>query len=234
MAMARDVKQIRQSFIWSTVLCLAVELSLMWIALLLLSDRPGLEDEQIVPYLVRTYAYPGLKGLLGIGVAALAMSTADSALNSCAVVISNDIIPRVAPRYKASLGTAKVATFGLGFAALLLTFQLKDLLTTLLLAASFYAPIETIPSVLTIFGFKTSRRVVLMAMGAGAVTVVSCLLYFKSVNGFFPGMLANLVVLLGSHYLLGEPGGWGYNPSSALAPDPEAPATTKSYGQGLA
>ena len=54
-------------------------------------------------------------------------------------------------------------------------------------------------------------------------TVVSCLLYFKSVDSLFPGMLANLVVLLGSHYLLGEPGGWGYNPSSALAPDPEAP-----------
>jgi hypothetical protein len=51
---------------------------------------------------------------------------------------------------------------------------------------------------------------VLMAMGAGAVTVTACLFAFKSVNSFLPGMLANLVVKLGAHYLLGEPGGWGH------------------------
>ena len=65
---------------------------------------------------------------------------------------------------------------------------------------------------LTVFGFKTSLRVVFLAMGAGFVTVVSCLLYFQDVNSFFPGMLANLVVMLGAHYGLGEEGGWGHNP----------------------
>lgn len=68
------------------------------------------------------------------------------------------------------------------------------------------------PMLQAIFGFQTSRRVVLLAMGAGTVTVTTCLIAFKSVNSFFPGMLANLAVLLVAHYLLGEEGGWGHNP----------------------
>ncbi len=56
-----------------------------------------------------------------------------------------------------------------------------------------------------------------MAMGAGAVTTVACLCYFKSVNSFFPGMLANFSVMMGAHYLLGEKGGWGNNPIGASA-----------------
>lgn len=212
MAMARNARQMKHSFIWATILCLAADLSIMWIALLLLSDQPGLETDQLVPYMVQTYAYPGLKGLLGIGIIALAMSTADSVLNSTAVVIANDIFPRLAPKYKASIGTAKIATLGFGFAALLLSLQKQDLLNMVLFSNNFYAPVVVVPILLTVFGFQTSRRVVLLAMGAGFVTVVSCLLYSHSVNSFFPGMLVNLAVMLGAHYWLDEKGGWGHNP----------------------
>ena len=212
MVMARNVKQIKESFMWATILCLAADLLIMWVALLLLADQPGLGSEQQLPYLVKHYAYPGLKGLLGIGIIALAMSTVDSALNSTAVVIANDIVPRLVPGHKTSLSTAKAATLGLGFTALLIAVQLQDLLTALLLSASFYAPIVVIPMLLTVFGFQTSRRVVLLAMGAGFVTVTGFLWYSGSENSFFPGMLANLVVMLGAHYGLGEKGGWGHNP----------------------
>jgi Na+/proline symporter len=216
-AMAQDVKQIKQSFTYAAFVGLAIELCIIWTAILLLADKPGLAPDQLVPYMVQTYTYTGLKGLLGVGVIALAMSTADSSLNSCAVVIANDILPRIAPKYQGSLFTARGATLGLGFLALVLALRVQGLLKTILLFASFSAPIVVIPILLTVFGFQTSRRVVLMAIGAGFVTVVSCLLYFKSVNSFFPGMLANLVVMLGAHYLLGEKGGWGHNPKRTLS-----------------
>jgi energy-converting hydrogenase Eha subunit F len=57
-----------------------------------------------------------------------------------------------------------------------------------------------------------------MAMGAGVTTVLSCLLYFKSVDGFLPGMLVNLATMLGAHYWLGEEGGWGNNPLPVTYP----------------
>ena len=212
MAMARDVTQVKRSITYSAIICLAIDLCMIWIAMLLLVDKPGLEPSQVVQYMVNQYTYPGLKGFLGIGVIALAMSTADSALNSCAVIIANDILPALRPKQKSSLKVARWATFGLGGLALLMALRDLDILELLLLSASFHAPIVVIPMLLAIFGFQTSRRVVFMAIGAGFTTVVACLAYFKSVNSFFPGMIANFIVLMGAHYLLGEAGGWGNNP----------------------
>jgi len=61
---------------------------------------------------------------------------------------------------------------------------------------------------LTIFGFRTSKRVIYIGMGAGFAITAFLLLYFKNVNSFFPDMIANLIFILGSHYLLKEKGGW--------------------------
>ncbi|MEN0016640.1 MAG: HD domain-containing protein, partial [Bacteroidota bacterium] len=58
-------------------------------------------------------------------------------------------------------------------------------------------------------------------MSAGFVTVLSFLFYSRDANSFFPGMVANLIVMLGAHYGLGEVGGWGHNPVSAAISDPE-------------
>lgn len=41
--------------------------------------------------MVDNYAFSGLKGLIIIGIASLAMSTADSYINSVAVLFTNDI-----------------------------------------------------------------------------------------------------------------------------------------------
>jgi Na+/proline symporter len=212
MAMARDTTQVKHSIGYATIVCLGIELCIMWIAILLLADQPGLEPSKLVQYMVTTYTYPGLRGFLCIGIIALAMSTADSALNACAVVIANDIFPPLRIQKVSSLNTAKWATVLLGCMAMLVALRVENFLSILLGSANLYAPIVVIPMLLAVFGFETSRRVVLMAMGAGTVTVTACLIVFKSVNSFFPGMLVNFLVMMGAHYLLGEKGGWGNNP----------------------
>ncbi len=212
MVMARDVGQVKRSIGYATLIDLAIDLCMIWIAILLLVDQPGLDPSKLVQHIVNTYTYPGLRGFLCVGIIALAMSTADSALNSCAVVITNDILPPLRIQKVRSLNTAKWATLILGFLAVLLTLKVQNILTIILGSACFYVPIVVIPMLLAIFGFETSKRVVLMAMGAGATTALACLLYFKSVNSFFPGMFVNFLVMMGAHYLLGEQGGWGHNP----------------------
>lgn len=187
-AMARDVAQAKSSMTYASVVLLATTLCTMWIAI------------------------PGLKGFLGIGVIALAMSTADSTLNSCAVIIANDILPPLWPKQKSSLKMANWATLVLGVLSLLMALRDLDLLDLLLFSASFYAPIVIIPMLLAVFDFQTTKRVVLLAMAAGLITVVTCLTYFKSANSFFPGMIANFIVLMGAHYLLGEKVDEGLNP----------------------
>lgn len=212
MVMARDVIQVKRSVTWAAIICLGIELCMIWIAILLLADAPGLESSRLVQHIAHTYAYPGLKGFLGIGVVALAMSTADSTLNSSSVIFSNDILSRYNTRQDVSLKIAKWATIGIGFFALLISLRFDGLLRILKTSASFYTPIVLIPMVLAIFGFQTSRRVVLMAMAAGFVTVFACVFFYRDIDGYSLGMLANLIVMLGAHYLLGEKGGWGHNP----------------------
>ncbi|MEM9416797.1 MAG: sodium:solute symporter family protein [Bacteroidota bacterium] len=212
MVMARDTTQLKQAFTYAAVLIALMLVIIVWVSILLLADHPGLAPNQVVDYMVNKYTYPGLKGLLGVGVIALAMSTADSLLNSCAVLMANDMLPMVASKPQNALKIAKRSTFVLGFSALLMDLQVQNLLQLLLLTANFYIPIVAVPIALTIFGFQTSKRVVFMAIATGFVVTATCLFYFKSVNSFFPGMLANLGVMLGAHYGLGERGGWGYNP----------------------
>src|SRR5690606_38373731 len=99
---------------------------------------------------------------------------------------------------QASVRAASIATFILGFLATLLTLSIQNILQIILLAANFYIPIITIPMLLTIFGFRTTQRIIYIGMGAGAIVAGFLLLFFKNVNSFFPGMLANLIFLLGS------------------------------------
>jgi MFS family permease len=60
------------------------------------------------------------------------------------------------------------------------------------------------PVLLTIFGFKTTPRVMLIGMAAGTIVTAVILIYYKHIDAFFPGIFANLAFLLGSHYLLKE------------------------------
>jgi len=214
LAMSNSIRQIKYSMTWAAVICLGLELCIIWIAILLLVDQPGLAPGEVVPYMVNTHVYTGLKGFFGVGVLALAMSTADSTINSTAVIIANDILPPLRLQKEGSLQAAKNATLFLGFFSVLLALHIKGILKIILLSACFYAPIVVAPMLLAIFGFQTSRRVVLMAMGAGA-TAVSIFLFvlrWDDVISIPPSLLVNFIVMLGAHYLLDEEGGWGNNP----------------------
>lgn len=208
MAMGRDIRQVKRSIAYAAGILLVIELFIIWIAILLLSENPNLSTSEVIGYLIKNHTYAGLRGFLGVGIIALAMSTADAALNSCSVLVANDILPPLKITKQASVRVAAITTFIIGFFATLLTLSIQNILEILLFSANFYFPILVVPMLLTIFGFRTSKRIIYIGMGAGFVTTALLLLYFQNVNSFFPGMLANLVFLLGSHYLLGEKGGW--------------------------
>ncbi len=223
MVMARDTAQLKRSFGYAAIVCLGIELCMIWIAIMILVDRPGAEADKIMRHIVDTYTYPGFKGLLGIGVIALSMSTVDSVLNSCAVIVANDILPPLGLQKQSSLNTARWATLVLGTLGLVMALSIQDLLNILRSAANFYTPIVAVPILLAIFGFQTSRRVVLMAMGIGSTATAACLFYFTNVYSFFPALLANIITMLCLHYLLGEAGGWQkLDPTSLLALEREA------------
>lgn len=208
MAMAKDIRQIKQVMTYTVCIFLLLICFMAWIAILLLADNPELEPSALVQYMIDKHTYVGLKGFLGIGIIALAMSSADSLLNSSSVLVANDILPPLGLTKEASVKSASRATFALGFLAILLTFSIQNILEIIYLTANFYMPIVTVPMLLTIFGFKTTKRVIYIGIVAGAVVTLLFSIYSKSIDAFFPGMFTNLIFLLGSHYLLRERGGW--------------------------
>jgi len=71
-------------------------------------------------------------------------------------------------------------------------------------------PTITLPLLLTIFGFRSSGRATIIGMIAGisAVIVLNRFFAHLGLDAIVPGMIANLLFLMGSHYILQEKGGW--------------------------
>ncbi|XWN34680.1 MAG: hypothetical protein ROO73_03615 [Roseivirga sp.] len=145
---------------------------------------------------------------MGVCVMALAMSTADSCLNACAVLFASDLFRPLAGATYSSVSTARLFSFFLGIIALLMAFYNQDLLQLMLLSGSIYTPVVSVPLLMALLGFRSTPRTILLGMVAGFTTMVLWSYYFGNSSSRLPGMLANLVFLLGSHYLLREKGGW--------------------------
>mgnify|MGYP001801311019 CR=1 FL=1 len=205
--MASDTKQAKEAFAYAAALDFLMLLTVAWIATLLLATSGNLVPNKLVDHLIITYAYPGLRGFLVVGITALAMSTADSILNACSVLIVNDLIKPISPSFEVSVLAARTYAVVLGTLGLLLALLFEgNLLGLFLRSSSFYMPIVTVPLLMAIFGFKSSPRAALIGMLAGFLVVASWDSLFShwGIQSLIPGMLANLVFLVGTHFLLGD------------------------------
>lgn len=93
MMMCNDAKKIKKSLLCSAGVVAFFTFFSICFGLLVYSKNPNLKIPEIIPFLINNYCPTGLKGLLGVGVFAMCISTAESILNSNAVVFTNDIIP---------------------------------------------------------------------------------------------------------------------------------------------
>lgn len=209
-AMAKDVEQARDSFTYSAGIHALIMLSAAWVAILLLADPTVTDPSNLLSHIITQYAYPGLKGLIAVGIVAMAMSTADSDMNATAVLVANDILKplKLGIKEKESINSARLACIYLGICSLALSLSMQNLLKLLLFSSSFYMPIVTVPFLLAILGFRSTSRAVLIGMTAGFSTVIMWSICFENGDSIIPGMIANIVFFVGSHYLLREQGGW--------------------------
>jgi Na+/proline symporter len=209
-SMARDVDQVKRSFSYAALISLVVCLFLSWVAILLLANNPNLEPNKLFEYIIHTYTSAGLRGFIGIGVLALAMSTADSYLNASAVLLTNDIIKPLGIKLEKEkeVFVARSLCLVSGLFALVIALQFKGILALLQFANSLYMPVVTVPLLMAILGFRSSTMSILIGMEMGFCTVIAWPLIFKGADSIIPGIVANLLGLLGSHYLLKQKGGW--------------------------
>ncbi|KJV55735.1 solute symporter family protein, partial [Orientia tsutsugamushi str. Karp] len=185
-----------------------------FIGLILLSSHQNIETNNLVPYIIDSYAYPGFKGLVVIGISAMIMSTADSYINSASVVFVNDLCKPLGlfqTNAKLEIIAVRIFSIFIGILGLCMALSQKNLIGILLFGASFYSPIIGIPVMFTILGFRTTTRVIVSGMIAGISTTFIWNKFFNAalpIGDLMPATIANFVVMMIMHYCLGEPGGW--------------------------
>ena len=205
---AKNIRQIRSSFNLSFVFCLLIVLVTITMVILIYYSNPSLENNKIFHYIFDNYLFVGVKGLTMIGIIALIMSTADSNMNSSAVLFTNLHYSITQFSDRKGLFFARLYTIILGFISLYIALVGKDYLNIILTTASFYMPVVNIPLMFAILGFRTSTKSVLIGMAAGFTTSTIFLFINTSLDAIIPAMIMNTLFLFGSHYLLKQKGGW--------------------------
>ncbi|PCJ29726.1 MAG: hypothetical protein COA94_00690 [Rickettsiales bacterium] len=209
MSMSRDTQQMRKSFIYAAVAVMTVQLLISWISILILSKEPNLDSANLFAYILEEYSYTGLKGIFIVGVLTMSMSTADSHLNSGAVMFSYDIANTLNLIKKGQeLLVSRISTVVIGSIALFLAIKFDNLFDLFIFGYSFYMPVVTAPFTLAVLGFRTTSRSALAGMISGFLVALGWMFLDTEVDSVIPGLLANIVVMFLYHYLFKQPGGW--------------------------
>ena len=210
--MAKNIRQASSSFIISAIVCLLLVLVVCWIGVLMLAIHPNIESNQVVKRIISDYSFiVGYKGIVLAGIMAMVMSTVDSFINSTSVIFVHDFLKPLKVKFvENELISARIMSLLIGTLSLILSLREGSILELVIITYSLYMPIVTVPFITAILGFRSTGKSVLLGMGAGFTTIIvwDYLLQIKTVNSIPFGMIANLIVLMGSHYLLQQDGGW--------------------------
>ncbi|UWW97142.1 MAG: sodium:solute symporter family protein [Candidatus Cardinium sp.] len=217
--MASDPLQAQKVFSYGSIFSLLIEGCIILVGLFIFVGTPDLPKEKIWSYIMHNIPST-FKGFFSISLLAMSMSTADSYLNSCAVMVSHDIVGSVRgvkkTPYVYQIRIARLTTIVIGLCAMCVAFWCRDLLKLMFLAIDFSIPIVTAPFILAVFGFRGTSRTSLIGMATGTLAILVWSKWVEpldpeiGIDGAFPCMLANGLAMMAAHYLLKQPKGTGW------------------------
>lgn len=202
-SMGFSVSQVKKSYLYSSLLILIVILYTCLISYLLFEANLGKPIDNILEHFLKIFTMPGTKAIVIIGIISMCMSTADSNLNICTVLIANDTWKSNTTSAIYKLLYARFYGVTIGIVAVCLSLYESNILSIILSFWCFYMPLVTIPFLGVIFGFKTTERCCLITMGvAFSYVVIFKFILNPNFNIIPHAMLLNLIVLITSHYFI--------------------------------
>lgn len=210
---SRDFTQARMSLNIAAFAFLFILILTFWTTILLMSKAPNLAADDIIGYIIDNYTYTGLKGILIAGIMAMLMSTADSYINSSSVLFAHDFcVPlNIDWAKKNELLLSRIAAVVIGVFALIISLSADSLFDIIVIMASFYMPLVTVPLFLAIFGFRTSTKSYLFGiLVAFTLTVLAKFIDF-GITGPIVTVITIFIVavsIITFHYLFTQDGGW--------------------------
>jgi Na+/proline symporter len=195
-SMGLSMNQVKKAWLIAAIVLFIIELFSAVLPVYIYTINPNLKEGEILGFIINNFTLPGIRGLLAVGIIAMAMSTADSYLNISSVLIANDIWKAHTLDNASKLLNARKFTALIGMAAIIFAIYGGSFLKIILFTNSFYMPIVTVPLLFTIFKYKTSEKCVLSAMAAGLITVVGIRLSPINIDPIIPGMAVNAITLV--------------------------------------
>ncbi|OMH31736.1 sodium:solute symporter [Motiliproteus sp. MSK22-1] len=186
------------------------------IGLVALVLYPNISADQALPALIRSALPVGITGLVLAALLAVVMSTADSYLNSSAVVFVRDIYqsfinPDITEQHR--LWLERGVNLGIGLGAVLFALYATSIVDALLMSYAFWAPTILIPFVLGVFFEVYCSKAALWAMLVGALVTGFWnwgpfpLQELTGITGLIVGVVSNLVVFVLVYRCFGGTGG---------------------------
>ncbi|MGI2298304.1 sodium:solute symporter family transporter [Candidatus Cardinium hertigii] len=213
--MASGPIQAYKVFKISTICNYFIKLFIILISLFVFIQEPHISANKVWNYIL-IHVSPILNGFIAISLLAMTMSTADSHLNSSAVIVSYDLLEKFLSKKLHPTNQVKIARWSsviIGLLAMTLTFYCNNLLTLLKISLDFSIPITVAPLFLAVFGFRGSSKTALIGMATGATAIMAWNRYIQprtGIDGSFLSMLANGLAMMAAHYLLKQPEGTGW------------------------
>ncbi|XVN43084.1 MAG: hypothetical protein RCG15_01965 [Candidatus Rickettsia vulgarisii] len=205
--MSRDTKQVTHSFFIASIAWIIISMLFIWLAILIFAGNPDKNPDKLLSHLISRsdiYHVGFFKGALAVGLMSMIMSTADSYINVAAIIVSYDL-PRVLGikiSDKKALVLSYINTVIIEIISFILALYMHNLLNIFLVRANFFASIIMAPLLLSIFGFRTSSKSIMIGMLAGLCTVLIWYLFeTPPIYSVVPGILANCIFILANHYL---------------------------------
>ncbi|MHB9147498.1 MAG: sodium:solute symporter family protein [Candidatus Amoebophilus sp.] len=220
MLMAKDTRQIANSHYIAIFYLIGFYLLLTFIGLAAIAlktmgdvNMPQ-QGSKVFIYLVKSYFPVGIKGIVGIGLLAAVMSTADSFLHSAGMLVAHDVIEPLLQARKNRINvlkTSQYATLILGLIAFCIALSSQSLPRILYgdihwgkginMFRDFVAIVFTIPMIAGIMGLKTDARPFFISL------IATCITFFigkflLSDLWFMPvTIIINAASFFGAHYI---------------------------------
>ena len=209
--------QAKKVFLYGNFFGMLIFFAIVLIGLFVFIINPTLPEMEVWEYIMANIS-PTFKGCIAIVLLAMTMSTADSSLHACSIVVSHDMMEIIqgtkgSPSHAYQIRLAKLTVIATGLLAMLLSLYYKNPLELIIWGMALSTPIISAPFILAIFGFRGTSRTALIGMAISVLATLSWNKWIKPLTGIegdFYCIMANGLAMMAAHYLLPQPAGKGW------------------------
>jgi len=200
----KDAKSVEKGTLWAGIFSIPFFAITGLIGLVALSINPDLNPNMSIPFVINECLPAVLKGLIIAGVVSIAMSSADSFLNSASVAVVHDIMKPIMKKDlkgKDELLWAKIVTAISGIVAVVLAIKVESVLGLLMYAYDFWAPIILVPLFFTLIGKRFGVKDFIWGAFSGFLFIILWKSYFSidcDINGLPFAVMINALAMLTS------------------------------------